>query len=104
MVKLATGRVLDAENGVGEVGARLGGHTEGVRAAGVGPHIGEGDLFRGALLEQQLVLVVEEEDGEGSVEEALVDVCHEMACQAGISLFCFNGEITGRAGAYKVSC
>lgn len=86
VVKLATGGVLDAGDGVGEVGARLGGHAEGVRAAGVGPHVGEGDLFRGALLEEQLVLVVEEEDGEGSVEEALVDVGHEMACRAGVSL------------------
>lgn len=50
-------------------------------AAGVGPHVGEGDLLGGALLKEQFVLIVEEEDGKGTVEEALVDVGHEMACR-----------------------
>lgn len=82
VVKLAPGGILDATDGVGEVRAGLARHVQGVRAAGVGPHIGEGDLFRGALLQEQLVLVVEEEDGESPVEESLVDVRHEVACHA----------------------
>lgn len=50
-----------------------------MRAAGVCPHVWEGDLFRGTLLQEEFVLIVEKEYGEGSVEEALVDVGHEMA-------------------------
>ena len=49
-------------------------------AAGVRPHVREGDLLRGPLLQEQLVLVVEEEDGEGAVQQALVYVGHQVAC------------------------
>lgn len=83
VVELALGSALDAHDGVGEVGAGLAGDAERVGAAGVCPHVGEGDLLGGALLEEELVLVVEEEDGKGAVEEALVDVGHEMACGGG---------------------
>lgn len=78
VVELALGGALDAHDGVGEVGARLAGDAQRVGAAGVCPHVGEGDLLGGALLEQQLVLIVEQEDGKGAVQETLVDVGHEM--------------------------
>lgn len=48
--------------------------------AGVGPHIGKGDLLSGTLLEEQTLLRVEEEDRERSVQETLVDIRHKMAC------------------------
>lgn len=82
VVELALGGALDTLNGIGEVVTSLAGDAQGVGAAGVGPHVGEGDLLAGALLEEELVLVVEEEDREGSVEETLVDVGHEVACIA----------------------
>ncbi len=54
---------------------------EGVRAACVRPHVREGDLLCGALLEQQLAIAwSEDESGECAVEETLVDILHEMAC------------------------
>ena len=84
VVQLALGGVFDAQDGVREVRARLVGHVQRVRAARVCPHVGEGDLLGGALLEEELVLVVEEEDGEGAVEEPLVDVGHEVACERGV--------------------
>jgi hypothetical protein len=40
---------------------------------------GEGDLLGRALLEQQPVGLVEQEDGEGAVEEPAVDIGHEVA-------------------------
>lgn len=79
MLQLPLRGMLDAEHGVWQVGARLVGHVQGVRAAGVGPHVGESDLLRGALLQEQLILVVEQEDRKSSMEETLVDVCHEVA-------------------------
>ncbi len=51
-----------------------------VRAAGVGPHIRERDLLCGALLEKELAVGrAEHKGGERPVQEALVDVLHEMA-------------------------
>lgn len=51
-----------------------------MRTAGICPHVWEGDLFARALLKQQFVGGgVEEEDAEGAVEEADVDVAHEVA-------------------------
>lgn len=53
-----------------------GGRTRGrvavqrVAAARVGPHPGERDLGGRPLLQQQLVLAVEKEDGEGAVQQA----------------------------------
>ena len=79
VLELSLGGALGALDGVRQVGARLRGDVQRVGAAGVGPHVGEGDLFRGALLEEELVLIVEEEDGEGAVEQSLVDVGHQMA-------------------------
>lgn len=52
-------------------------------AAGVGPHVREGDLLRGALLEQKAIVGVKQENGESAVEETLVDVGHQMACGGG---------------------
>lgn len=39
-----------------------------MRAAGVGPVVGVCDFCGGALLDEEAVLRVEEEDGEGAVE------------------------------------
>jgi hypothetical protein len=59
---------------------RLGRMRQGMRTARVRPHVGEGDLLAGALLQQQFVrLGMEEEDAEGAVEETVVDVGHEVA-------------------------
>jgi hypothetical protein len=51
-----------------------------VRTASICPHVREGDLLGRALLEEKAVLGIEEEDGESPVEEALVDVLHQVAC------------------------
>ena len=60
----------------------LGGEVvERVRAARVRPHVRERDLLRRALLQEQLpVARPEDERGEGAVQEALVDVLHQVAC------------------------
>jgi hypothetical protein len=58
-----------------------------VRAASVGPHVGEGDLLRGTLLDQETTVGrAEEEDGEGAVQETLVDRGHEVACESAVFL------------------
>lgn len=56
-----------------------------MRAASVCPHVRECDLLGGALLEEESVLGVEEENGESAVEESLVDVLHQVAC--GVSVY-----------------
>ena len=38
-----------------------------VAAAGVGPKVGECNLLRASLLQQKLALLIEQEQGEGSV-------------------------------------
>lgn len=68
-----------------------------MRATGVGPHVSlfdqqpgwaqsgiygltwESDLLGCALLQEQAVLAVKEEDGECAVEQSLVDVLHQVA-------------------------
>jgi hypothetical protein len=77
--KLALGSSLDTSDGVLKSRTSLGRDMKRVRAASVGPHIGEGNLLGSALLEEKFVFVVKEENGEGTVKEALVDVGHEMA-------------------------
>lgn len=48
--------------------AGLGGVCQRVGAAGVGPHVREGDFLARALLQQEfLAFRVEQEDGEGAV-------------------------------------
>ena len=79
MLKLALSGSLHTSNRVLKSRASLSWDVKRVGAAGVGPHVGEGDLLGSALLKEKLVLVVEEEDGEGTVKETLVDVGHEMA-------------------------
>lgn len=54
--------------------------AQGMGAAGIRPQVGEGDFFRRALLEKKSLFRIEEEYGEGTVEEAFVDVGHEMTC------------------------
>ena len=77
--QLALGGSLDALNGVWQRRASLTRNRERVRAACVGPHVGESDLLRGTLLQKQFVLAVEQKDGKGSVQQSLVDVGHQMA-------------------------
>jgi hypothetical protein len=79
MLKLALGSSLDTSDRVLKSRTSLGRDVKRVGAASIGPHVGEGDLLGGALLKEELVFVVEEEDGEGAMKEALVDVGHEMA-------------------------
>lgn len=61
--------------------ASLSGDSQGVGAAGVGPHVREGDLLAGALLEQEALVGIEQENGKGAMKESLIDVGHQMACQ-----------------------
>lgn len=84
VVQFPPGSVLDTSDSIGKGRPGLVGKVEGVRAAGVCPHVGEGDLFGGALLKEELVLVVEKEDGEGPVKKTLVDVGHKMACRSSV--------------------
>lgn len=79
VLKLALSSSLDTGDRVFKGSASLGRDVERMGAASVCPHIGEGDLFGCALLKEELVLVIEEENGKGAVEEALIDVGHEMA-------------------------
>lgn len=79
VLKLALSSSLDTGDRVFKGSASLGRDVERMGAASVCPHIGKGDLFGCALLKEELVLVVEEENGKGAVEEALIDVGHEMA-------------------------
>jgi hypothetical protein len=79
LVEFALSSTLDAHDSGFQGRAGLGGNTKRVRAAGVGPHVGEGDLLRGSLLQKKAVLVVEEEDGESAVQETLLDVLHQVA-------------------------
>ena len=61
-----------------EIGSSFTWDSEGMRAASVCPHVWEGDLFRGALLEKELIVGSEEEYREGTVKEAKVDVFHQV--------------------------
>jgi hypothetical protein len=79
VVQLALSGALDTLDGIGQDRASLARDTQRVRAAGVCPHVGKRDLLGGALLKEQFILVVEQEDGKRPVEEPLVDVGHEMA-------------------------
>jgi hypothetical protein len=58
---------------------KFGSSIKGVRTAGIGPHIGEGDLLASALLEKKSVLRIEQENTEGAMEQTSVDVFHKMA-------------------------
>lgn len=85
VVQLPLRSILDASDTLFEIRAGLARDHQGVRAASIRPHVGEGDFLASALLQQELVLVVKEKDGEGSVKEAFVDVAHEMACAKSVS-------------------
>jgi hypothetical protein len=82
LVELADRRTSHALNRLLQSCASLSGNAQRVRAARVCPHVRECDLLGRSLLEEESVLGVEEEDGEGAVEESVVDVCHEMTCSA----------------------
>ena len=76
MIKLALRSSLDSHHGLRKLSATFPWNTKRVRAAGVGPHVWEGDLLSRPLLKKKFILRVEEEHGERAVEEALVDVGH----------------------------
>lgn len=79
LLQLALRRALHAQNSRVQFRACLPGDAQRMRAAGVCPHVGEGDFLGGALLQEETLVGVEEEDGEGAVEEAAVDVFHYVA-------------------------
>ena len=68
VVQLALCSTTHSCNRCIEAHARLAGNPQRVRAAGVCPHVGEGYLLARALLQEEPVLGVEEEDGECAVE------------------------------------
>lgn len=56
--------------------------VEGVRATSVRPHVREGDLLGGTLLQEQLAVArTEDERGKRAVEKTFVDVLHQVACE-----------------------
>lgn len=81
LLQLPLRRALHPQNRRVQLRPRLPGDAQRVRAASVGPHIREGDFLRRALLKEKTFVGIEEEDGEGTVEEAAVDVVHNMACR-----------------------
>lgn len=87
--QLALRRALHTQHGRIELRARLSGDAQGVGAAGVRPHVGEGDLLGRTLLKQQALVRVEEENGEGTVEEAAINVGHQVACEVAPSAWTF---------------
>ena len=64
VIQLPLRGALHTQNGRVELSASLTWDTQGVRAASVGPHVGECDLFTSALLEKEAVFGVEQENGE----------------------------------------
>lgn len=78
--QLALRRALHAQHGRIELRARLSRDAQGMGAAGVRPHVGEGDLLGRTLLKQQTLVRVEKEYGESTVEEAAINVGHQVAC------------------------
>mmetsp|Transcript_29203 Transcript_29203/g.75180 ORF Transcript_29203/g.75180 Transcript_29203/m.75180 type:complete len:216 (-) Transcript_29203:307-954(-) len=81
MIELADSSVLGALYSVGLIIS-----VKGMGAAGVGPHLGEGDLLVSPLLEEELVLRVEKEHRESTVEKALLDLGNKMACTKGVRM------------------
>lgn len=71
---------LNTQNSSIKLCTSLSRDTQWVGTAGVGPHVGEGNLLGGALLQKQTLVGVEQENGKGTVEETLVDVGHQVAC------------------------
>ena len=67
VVQFALCSSLDARDSFSQFGTTLARDTKWMRAACVGPHIGEGDLFSCALLNKQFIFGVEEKDGESAV-------------------------------------
>jgi hypothetical protein len=70
---------LHAHNSGIQLRASLSSDSEGMRAASICPHIRECYLLGGALLKEQALVGIEEENGEGTVKKAPVNVGHEMA-------------------------
>lgn len=79
VVQLALSSTLHAPNSRIELRTSLTGNSKGVRTASVGPHIRESDLLGSTLLQKEAVLGVEEENGEGTVQETFVNVGHQVA-------------------------
>ena len=79
VAKLPLSSSAHALNGSIELGSSLAWDAQGVGAAGIRPQVRERNLFRSALLKKKSLFGVKEEYGKGTVEEALVDVRHQMA-------------------------
>jgi len=79
LIQLPLRGALDAHDCRIQIGAGLSWYTEWVGAASICPHIWECDLFGCSLLEKELVLGVEKENGKGTVKKTLVNVLHQMA-------------------------
>ena len=79
VVQFPLRRALHPQDSRIQLSTSLTRNSKRVGAASVGPHIGEGDLLGGALLQQETVVGVEQEDRECTVEETLVDVGHQVA-------------------------
>lgn len=62
-----------------QVGPSLPRYAKRVRTASVGPHARKGNLLRRPLLQKKSILGIKKEDGESPVQEAFVDVLHQVA-------------------------
>lgn len=96
LLQLALRRALHAQNSRVQLRTCLPGDAQRMRAASVCPHVGEGDFLGSALLQEETLVGVEEEDGEGTVEEAAVDVFHYVACLVSQCSMFFVEGIGGR--------
>jgi len=79
VIQLPLRSTLYTQNGRIKLRTGLTGDSKRVRAAGVGPHVGEGDLLAGALLQKEALVGVEQKNGEGTVQETLFNVGHQVA-------------------------
>lgn len=91
MVQFPLRSTLHTNDSSVQLRASLSGDSQRVRAAGIGPHVGEGNFFGGALLQEQALVGIEQEYGKRTVEETFVDVCHQVACTERSSL-AWSGE------------
>lgn len=79
VVQLPLRSMLHAQDSSIKFRSSFAGNTQWVGAAGVGPHVREGNFLAGALLEQKAFAGIEQEDREGAMEKTFVNVRHKMA-------------------------
>ena len=68
----------------------------------VRPHVWKGNFLTRPLLKEKFILRVEEKDGEGAVEKAVVDVVHEVTCQGRLAECLVWHPMKGHL--YRFSC